>query len=85
MTLKSLPARRSSPVAITCPPCSAIPGAPPLVPSIVTRLVICGSALARLIVPKVLNVIVSAPPFALALVMACRSEPAPESFRLVTV
>ena len=78
--------------------CALVPSSGPFVfatapgwvyPSIVVGPVICGRAEAGTIVwtpePTMLNSIVSAPPAALASMMACRREPAPESLTLVTV
>jgi hypothetical protein len=56
-------------------------------PVIVTDSVIAGSALSNVMVPAAAasKVIVLAPPSALASMIACRSDPAPESAVLVTV
>jgi hypothetical protein len=54
-------------------------------PAIVVLAVIAGSAEASVIVPLHVNVIVLAPPAALASKMACRKEPAPESAVVVTM
>jgi hypothetical protein len=60
----------------------AKPGA--VVPSIVTGLIISGRDVERIIVPLVANMMV-VPALLFAARIAARSDPAPESFRFVTV